>query len=436
MRRRRRPRPPSRADRPRSVVIAGALAMASSLLLQGCAGGEDPGAGGRIELTFLNQSRGQEAVLTQLAERYSTETGIRVTVETPGPSDYLTKLMAMAQSDSMPDVYSAFNATNMAPFYRAGWALDLSSELEGEWGENFAPAVIEMSTFPEGNNLDVPAGVYTAHWEIQSYGFLVDPATTGIDPAAPPATTDAFIDALAASGGGNFSVASSLTPQLVQSYASNWLTDEEIAATFEGEASWESDGWRNAFQLLVDLSDAGVISNGSLPGGLGDNPTVETAFFNTHEVGAIFDASPGVSVGLRSAPDYDDYISLPVPAATNGTLEPRALGLGGKGAVINPRGDHVDEALAFVRWLTEPEQQRVFAEDARILPTNPELLAGELPRQLAGYASATDTMQVLPTTPSTDVYTAIVRDTQSLVLGELTVDEVLADLQATQERVS
>ena len=44
--------------------------------------------------------------------------------------------------------------------------------------------------------------------------------------------------------------------------------------------------------------------------------------------------------------------------------------------MINPRGKQPDKALAFVKWLTEPEQQAVFAKTARILPSNPELLAG------------------------------------------------------------
>lgn len=421
---------PVRTPRPVLAVVA---VLASSLLLQACAAG-DAGSDGQVELTFLNQSRGQEAVLNELAEQYTAQTGIKITVDSPGPVDYLPKLQGKAQSNSMPDIYSSFDAVAMAPYYRAGWAMDLSSELKGEWGENFTPAVIEMSTFLDGNNLDVPAGIYTAHWEVQTYGFMVDPAATGIDPNALPADIGEFSAALAASGGNNFSVAASLTPSLIQSYSSNWLTDEEISATFDGKASWKSDGWRNAFQLLVDLKDAGVIAGGALPGGQDDNPNVETAFFNTHAVSAIFDASVAVPVGLRTAPDYDDYISMPIPAAVNGTQEPRMLGRAGKGAVINPRGDHPEEALAFVKWLTEPEQQKVFAEKARILPTNPELLAGDLPSQLTGFASAIESMQVLPNGPTSDVNSAIIRNAQSLVLGELTVDEVLDDIQAAQDR--
>lgn len=421
------------------VWTAGSLTIAVSLLLQGCGSGSDSGSDdGRIELTFMNQSRGQEAALNALAKQYTKKTGVVIKVESPGPSDYLAKLQAKAQSRSMPDVYSSFLAVDMAPFYKAGWAMNLKPELKGEWGDAFAPGVVEEAAFTEDNNLGVPPGIYSAHWETQGYGLIFDPASTKIDPKAPPKTMDDLITALKASnkdGKGNFSVAASLTPMLIQEFASNWLTDQQISDTFAGKASWKADGWRKALQLLLDLKKAGVISNGTLPGPPGDNPSVETAFFNKHEVGAIFDASAGVSVGKRTAPDYHDYASMGLPAAADAKLTPRSPGVVGKGAVVNPRGKHPKEALAFVKWLTMPEQQKVFAEQARIVPTSKKLLAeGSLPPQLTGFASTIKNQQKVTNSLTSDVNAALTRDSQSLVLGEKTVDQVLDDLQSAQGR--
>lgn len=431
---------PARGTR-RLAAVAGGLVVATAVTLSGCSAPEpkEPVAEtGDVELTFMNQSRGQEAALTQLAEQYGEETGVTVTIDSPGPADYLPKLQARAQSNSMPDIYSSFQATDMAPFYKAGWAMDLTSELEGDWSDDFSPAIIEMSTFEDGNNLDVPAGIYTVHWETQTYGFLVNPTLTGMTLDDAPATTEDFIDALASAdeATGGFSVAASLTPQFLQAIVSNWLTDDEIAATFNGEESWEQDAWHDAFQVLVDMKDAGVIANGALVGGQDDNPNVETSFF-TQAMGSIFDASPGVSVGLRTNPEFEDYFSVGIPAVDGGTEDPRSPGVPGKGAVINPKGEHPEEALAFVKWLTEPEQQAVFAEVGRILPTNPELLAsGDVPTQLAGFASGVETVQVMSATFATDVRTAIVAEAQRVVLGEATIDEALANIQAAQDRVS
>ncbi|MGK9220357.1 MULTISPECIES: ABC transporter substrate-binding protein [unclassified Microbacterium] len=426
--------PPARRTR-RRILMTGATGAIAALALAGCAPAAEPADDGPVELTFLNQSRGQEAALIQLAEQYTEETGVVVTVESPGPADYLPKLQGQAQSNAMPDIYSSFSATDMAPFYRAGWAMDLTEELDDGWADLFSPTIIELSRFEDGNNLDVPAGIYTVHWETQTYGIMINPELTGTTTDTAPSDVDELISVLQDSGA-DFSVAASLTPLLLQGLASNWLTDEEIEATLNGEASWESDGWRQAFQVLVDLTESGVVANDALPGGQDDNPNVETAFF-TQELGAVFDASPGVSVGFRTNPEFDDYYSIPIPAAAGATLDARSPGVPGKGAVINPRGDHPEEALAFVKWLTEPEQQAVFAEVGRILPSNPELLeSGDVPQSLTGYAAGVDTMQVMTTSFATDVRTAVVAEAQRVVLGEATVDEALANIQAAQDRVS
>lgn len=427
----------------RPLVAAGLIAVSTSLVLAGCSSSGTPStsdssgaAKGDIALTFLNQSRGQEAALNQLAQQYTAQTGVKITIDSPGPADFLPKLQARAQSNTMPDIYSSFNATDMAAFYKAGWAMDLTSELNAGWSKNFTPATLQMSKFEEGNNLGVKPGIYTVHWETQTYGFMVNPKLAGFTQDKAPKTSTEFIKALqnGKASSGSFSVAASLTPQLIQGIASNWLTDDQIADTFNGKASWNQPGWRNAFQFLVDLKDAGVIANGALPGGSDDNPTIENNFF-TQQLAVAFDASPGVSVGLRTNPEFDDYFSIGLPSFDGAPQSPRSAGLPGKGAVINPKGAHPDEALKFVKWLTDAPHQAVFAKVGRILPTNPELLSGsDIPQQLAGFATGVTSMQVMSATFKTDVKTAIVAESQKLVLGETTIDKSLAAIQAAQDR--
>jgi raffinose/stachyose/melibiose transport system substrate-binding protein len=428
----------------RGVLAAGAVLSVAALSVSGCSAQEPTTTetvdGTDVELVFLNQSRGQEEALNQLAAEYTDETGVKVTVDSPGPADYMAKLQAQAQSNSMPDVYSFLSPTDMAPFINAGWAMNLQDELDGAWGEEFSPVLLELSRFTDGNSMNVEPGIYSAHWEIATQGMLINSELTGMDGGDPPATMDEFIDGLAesdSSGLGSFSVASSVVPYLIQAYASNWLTDEEIEATLTGEASWETEGWNNAFQVLLDMKEAGVLADGTLPGGADDNPTVEADFFSNQTLGAIFDHSAGVSVGLRTAPDFSDFFSLGVPAADDGDLEPRAVGLVGKGAAINPKGANPEEALAFVKWLTEPEQQAVFAEVGRILPSNTTLLAsGNVPDQLEGFAANIENLQDFSASFSPDVRSAIVAESQRLVLGEITIDELLASVQAAQDRTS
>ncbi|WP_159989494.1 MULTISPECIES: ABC transporter substrate-binding protein [Rathayibacter] len=417
------------------------LLAASALVLSGCSseasgGGSD--SGGPVELTMMNHSRGQEAALQQLVATYAEETGVTVTLDTPGPADYVSKLQSKAQSGSMPDVFTAVGPADMAPYYKAGWALDLSSELESGWKDEFTPAVVEISAWEDGNALDVPAGTYAAYWEIATYGVFVNPDTSGIDPEAPPTTIGEMTDLLSESaGGGNglFSVAGSLAPTFVQSYASNWLSDEEINDTLGGDASWESDGWRNTFEIFTDLRDAGVIANNALPTGSDDNTAVEKSFFNVKDTAAIFDGSWATGVATATAPDFTSYRTMSLPAADDGDLAPRAPAIAGRGAAVNAKGNHVEESLAFVRWLTEKDQQKVLMDTAGLIPTNVELLeSGEAPDQVAGFVDTIGDVQVIQNQFTADVVDAINRGSQSLVLGEKTVDEVLEEVQSAQDR--
>lgn len=425
--------------RPRAVAAAATIAV-TALLLTACSASSPaatPTAEKDVHLTFLNQSRGQEKVLNELAKEYGEKTGVTVTIDSPGPADYLPKLQAAAQSKQMPDIYSSFAATSMAPFYKAGWAMDLTKELDAGWKKDFSPQVLKLAAFEKGNNLGVKPGTYTVHWETQSYGIIADPKNSGLDASAPPKSLDALIAQLAKSNtseNGGFSVAASLTPQLMQYVASSWLTDKQISDTFAGTYKWTSDGWQKAFQVLADLKDAGAISNNALPGGQSDNPTVETNFFTKQSVGAIFDASPGVSVAHATTPDYTSFISLTVPKPSGAKYDPRSPGVPGKGAVINPRGTHVQASLDFVKWLTEPAQQEVFAKEAYIIPTSPSLLASaKLPDTLNGFAAGIKELQVIPNTFSPQVTDAITRDAQRIVLGQMTVKDALADIQSAQD---
>jgi ABC-type glycerol-3-phosphate transport system substrate-binding protein len=152
-------------------------------------------------------------------------------------------------------------------------------------------------------------------------------------------------------------------------------------------------------------------------------------------VGTIFDASPGVSVAHKTAPDYTSFFSLSLPKASDAKYTPRSPGVPGKGAVINPRGKHVQASLDFVKWLTAPAQQEAFATEAYIIPTSPALLksGSKLPDTLTGFARAAKNQQVIPNTFSAQVTDAVNRDVQSLVLGQMTVKDLLADVQSAQD---
>lgn len=281
-------------------------------------------------------------------------------------------------------------------------------------------------------------GIYSAHWEAPALGIFINAAmfkAAGLDPDKPAATMSEFIDQLVKikrSGKDPFWFAASNSNQLVQSYASNYFTDDELNATFLGKSSWKSEGWRKSLQILVDLRDAGVISTGSIPSGNSDNPNVEKAFFNTQGVAAIFDGTSAVGVARATAPDFTDFRSLAVPKADDGTQTPRLVGGTAKGAAINPRSKNAAKALKFVQWLTEPGQQQVFAEKVPLIPSARTVSEKNIPQQLVGIAAKISDVQLVQNQMKVQVITALQKGAQAIVLKERTVDQVLGDLDAAQ----
>lgn len=387
----------------------------------------------------MNQSRGQAATLKKLAQQYTKQTGVKIRIDDVGPADFVTKLQSSSQARNMPDMYSVVDGHTMAPYYKAGWAMDLTDKMKGSWGDTFRPATLKTTTFAADNPQGVKPGVYSAHWETPALGVFVNAAmykAVGLNPDQAPASMGEFIDQMRKikkSGKGPFWFAASLSNQVIQSYASNYMTDEELNATFVGDNSWKSEGWRKTLQLVVDLRDAGVIATGSLPSGNTDNPNVEKAFFNTQGVAAIFDGTSAVGVARATAPDFTDFRSFPLPKADDGTQTPRLVGGAAKGAAVNPRSKKAAEALKFLKWLTAADQQQTWATGVPLIPSARAVSGKNIPKQLTGIAADISHIQLVQNQILEQVNTALQKGTQALVLKERSVDQVLGDLDAAQK---
>lgn len=389
------------------------------------------------EILFYNQSRGQEAVLTSLAEEYSQANGITLRIETPGPADYQAKLQSKAQSGQMPDIYSALEFDQMAAYYKAGWAMDLSEEMADGWRDSFTPLLPPLTELTDDNPYSVPAGIYSAHWDMNANGLFVNPELSGIDLADPPSTMEELIRVLgeASPDHGLFSMSASLTPNMLVQLGSNYLDDEEIESTLTGRTAWTSDAWARALSVFEKLRDGGVVASGSLPGGSDDNPEVEKSFFNVQDIGTMYNGSATVAVARSTAPEFTAFGSLGLPPVEDAEFPSRLCARPGRGAAVNPKGKDPDAALAFVRWLTEPEQQARFSEEAGCTPTNAEILTnGGTAEQLDGIVATLDSALAVPSVVTTDVRGAIGAAAQSLVLGEVSVDQALESIQVAQER--
>ncbi len=388
------------------------------------------------EIVYLNQSRGQAKAMGVLAEKYTQQTGVPVTIDSPGPIDYPKKLQAASQANTMPDAYYAIGAADMAPYYKAGFALELTPELDKGWSKNFQPSVLELAKWRDNNPLGVKPGIYQAHWEANTYAMLYNPAMfekAKLDPQKPPATTTEWLSALNAlkgAGVGPFALAGDFIPIVVQAYASGWLTDEEIDATQAGRSPWQADAYKRAVQLFVDLRDGGLVFNNSLNA---TNPDIEKSFFNVRELAMFYTGSFSVPVQVTTAPDFTAYLASGLPRSPDAKLEPRPIGAGGKNGVVNAKGGNVEESLKFVRWATEKEQNELMAETVPMVPANPQADPAKIQPQLQLFARQSTSIQLVTTPRLGPVNEAFIKGVQALLLKEKTVDQVLEDVDKAQK---
>jgi raffinose/stachyose/melibiose transport system substrate-binding protein len=403
----------------------------------GAAAPAAPAKAGAVELVYLNQSRGQLKAMEALATRYTEQTGTKVTIDSPGPTDYPAKLQAAANAGNMPDAYYAIGAADMAPYYKAGWALNLKPELDKGWNKNWAPGLLDFVELLPDNPAGIPPGIYSASWEMNTYGTLYNPAhleKAGLDPKKAPATTAELLDmakALKAKNIGPIVIPNTYVPWFTESLASNWLSDTEIDAARGGKGPYKADAWKNALQFFVDMRDADVIFNKTLNQ---TAPDLEKSFFNVQEVALFWTSVVSIPVQVTTAPDFTAYSAFPLPKMPNGTTAPRTFGGTGKNGVVNAKGKNVDESLKYIKWLTEKEQEITFMEMVPLVPTNPAALdPAKISPQLTTFAGLIDKVYKVRNPMKGPLVEAFMKGVQSMLLKEKTVEQVLDDLEKAQK---
>jgi len=391
------------------------------------------------ELVFINLSRGMARALGVLAARYESQRGVKVTVDTTGPLDYPAKILAGAQTGNMPDVFFLPpDAPYTPPLIKAGWALPLKPELDRGWKDNFSRTILELVEWRPDNPFGVPPGIYQVPLEFGIMQMVYNPALferAKIPANRVPFTMTQFMDtlkALKAAGIGPFTTSVEAIPRLLQEFVSNWLTDKEIEATHAGKLPWTSAAYRKALQLLVDMNDAGVIFNSPLNWRWAE---MEKSFYNVKEVGVIYDGQWTVAVQRATAPDFTSYGSFRVPRAADAKHAQRSVGFPDRNLAINAKSRNVEEALAFVKWLSEKEQAEYLMDAVPMLPTNPAALLDptKVAPQFRAFAIEASRAQRASMLRLQKVDEAITKGVQALFLKRTTIDQVLEGVEGAQK---
>jgi ABC-type glycerol-3-phosphate transport system substrate-binding protein len=428
------------------------ILLVISFVISGCGSpsGQAPAAQGAKKIVVWHWMTDRDKALQELAKGYEQKTGVEVVFELYAPSDqYSQKVRAAAQGDSLPDIFGILGEKrDFASFIKAGYVINLSpyyEEMSGSWKNKFFREALAVNEFLDGNIYSVAPGIYGVPIDITTIKMLYNKdlfKELGLDPDRPPATFQEFIEIgkkIHAAGGS----ASGGMQGLISGWAEVWMIDclannyafnimgkDKVLATMRGEVPYTDPDWIRVLSLFKEMQESGILAQGIVTM---DNKTAEQLFANQKAVFA-FNGSWCVNVYRGMNPNLNYAAMLP-PRATD--KYPMAIWKGaGSSFMVNARSKNKEEAVKFLRWLTDSDQQAYLSQSTSNLPANKECL-GKISPFLAQFAEdkePTTHPNIWGVSESPLVLETLSKGIQSIVIGEKAPEQVAQEVQSVKER--
>jgi len=410
--------------------------------LAGCAPKQATKA--QTSLSIWHWMTDREPAFQELAKRYEAKTGIKVDFELYAPSDaYTQKVRAAAQGATLPDIFGILGEKrDFGSFIKAGHILDLTPYMDtdsGKWRNSFFSKALAVNEFKEGNSYNTPAGIYGVPIDIMTIQMVYNKdlfKTLDLNPENPPTTFQEFlnigkkiketnIQGLVSGWGEVWMI-----DCLANNYAFNIMGQEKVLATIKGEVPYTDPDWIKVFSLFKEMQDSGVLADGLVTM---INKTAEQLFANEKAVFA-FNGSWCVNVYRGMNPNLNYATMLPPKVSDK---FPMAIwGGAGSSFMANARSKHKEEAVKFLMWLTDRDQQAYLAEATNNLPANKDSLS-RIPDILEQFANDMD-ITTHPNIWGVSEFPAVIeafdKGIQSIIIGEKTPEQIAAEVQKIKER--
>jgi ABC-type glycerol-3-phosphate transport system substrate-binding protein len=381
----------------------------------------------------------REPAFQTLAAKYESVTGKKVRFELYAPSEsYVQKVRAAAQTNTLPDIYGVLGEPrDFAGFVKAGHVADLSTEMnkdDGEWMKRFFDKALVNGRFAVDNGYGVTAGIYGVPLDVTNIQMLYNKdlfKAAGLNPETPPQTWKDFL----AMGPAFKKIG---VPGFVSGWGELWLIDcfasnlafnlmgeEKVLKTIKGEVPYTDPDWVRLFTLFDELRDSGILGAGVVSM---VNKTAEQTFANGRAA-LSFNGSWGVNVYSGMNPSLNYGACLP-PAVSD--AHPRVIwGGAGSTLVVNAKSARKDDAIAFLKWLTEKDQQVFLSQETKNLPAVHAALEN-VPTILSQFADdmeSTTHPSRFPVSEASPVIESFDKGIQSILIREKTPKQVAEEVQ-------
>jgi ABC-type glycerol-3-phosphate transport system substrate-binding protein len=426
----------------KKVFLRFFLLVIPVLFFSGCSGSSSQSSGKTI--TVWHWMTDRQPALEELARKYETQSGIKVSFELYAPTDaYSQKVRAAAQGQNLPDIFGVLGEKrDFASFIKAGHIQDLTAQMDENnavWRNSFFSKALEVNEFTADNSYGVQAGIYGVPIDIMTIQMVYNKKLykeLGYDPDTPPATFAEFLEIGKKLKAANMQGFVSgwgevwMIDCFANNYAFNIMGKDKFLATIRGEVPYTDPDWVKVFGIIEQLQESGVLSNGIVSM---INKTAEQLFSNEKAVFA-FNGSWCVNVYKGMNPDLEYGVLMPPPVSAD---RPMAIwGGAGSSFMVNAKSPKKDMSVEFLKWLTAKEQQAYLSESTNNLPANKECLS-QISDVLSGFSRNMD-FSTHPSTWGISEFPAVIeamdKGMQSIIIGEKTPEQVASEVQKVKER--
>ncbi|MBN2119888.1 MAG: extracellular solute-binding protein [Candidatus Omnitrophica bacterium] len=414
--------------------------IAFTLIFGGCASKDKAVKKDRIVVWHWMTDR-QEA-FEELSKKYEDLTGIKVNFELFSPPDsYSQKILAAAQAKTLSDIFGVLGEKiDVASFIKAGHVVDLTpylEENEAEWKSRFFTSALAVTSFEKDNAFGVTEGTYAIPIDLMNIQMVCNNKLlrqAGIQ--RPPQAWEEFIaDLKTLKEKGIKGLVSGwaetwMIDCMVSNYAFNIMGEDKVIKTIKAEAPYTDSDWLRVFKLFEELRDSGGLASGVVTM---DNKYAEQLFAN-EKVAFAFNGSWCVNVYQGMNPKLDYSVILPPEASDAYPM--KIWGGAGSSFYVNARSFLSKEAVEFLKWLTDKEQQVFLVNKTKNLPSNRQALSG-IPKELSEFADDSDSIthpNMWPFQEYPAVIEAFTKGVQSIIIGEKTAQELVEEVQRIKEK--
>jgi len=399
---------------------------------------------GKPAITVWHWMTDRDPAFKELSKRYESKTGIKVNFELYAPSDaYSQKVRAAAQGANLPDIFGILGEKrDFASFIKAGFVLELTPYMEEDsyrWKNLFFAKALAVNEFDEGNSYGIKPGIYGAPIDIMTIQMLYNKALfreLGLNPNMPPKNFAELLEIGRKIKAANLQGLVSgwgeiwMIDCFANNYAFNIMGKDKVIATIKGEIPYTDPDWIKVLSLFKDMQESGLLASGLVTM---VNKTAEQLFANERAVFA-FNGSWCVNVyeGMNPKLEYGAFL----PPKVSDKYPMAIWGGAGSSFMVSGRSKNKEEAVKFLRWLTEASQQAYLAEETNNLPANKETLR-RIPDLLSNFAQAMDFAthpRVWGVSEFSPVIEAFDKGIQSIIIGEKTPKQVAVEVQRIKER--